>query len=301
MSTEGAAIEVIGLTKNFGDIRAVDDLAFAVQPGTVTGFLGPNGAGKTTTLRMLLGLVTPDAGSATIGGRHYAQLPDPTRTVGAALEASSFHPGRRARDHLRVLCRGAGLPDGRADEVLAQVGLSDAASRRVGGFSMGMRQRLALASALIGDPQVLVRAEPANGLDPEGIAWLRGFLRFLADQGRPSSSRVTCCPRWRRPLTRSSSSPAASSSAVNGWPISPSGRSRAGSYAACGTATARLADQGYVAEFGDEPDVLVVTGADSATVGRVALREEVELHELTPQHSDLEQVFLELTTQGGMQ
>ena len=133
---------------------------------------------------MLLGLVTPDVGRATIGGRRYVELPDPTRTVGAALEASSFHPGRRARDHLRVICRGAGLPDGRADEVLAQVGLSDAASRRVGGFSMGMRQRLALASALVGDPQVLVLDEPANGLDPEGIAWLRGFLRFLADQGR---------------------------------------------------------------------------------------------------------------------
>jgi ABC-2 type transport system ATP-binding protein len=302
VSTDGAAIEVIGLTKNFGDIRAVDDLGFAVQPGTVTGFLGPNGAGKTTTLRMLLGLVTPDAGSATIGGRHYAQLPDPTRTVGAALEASSFHPGRRARDHLRVLCRGAGLPDGRADEVLAQVGLSDAASRRVGGFSMGMRQRLALASALIGDPQVLVLDEPANGLDPEGIAWLRGFLRFLADQGRTvlisshvlsevaqTVDQVVIIARGQL-VRQSRLADLTVGDGVVRVRTPHVGRLRRA-----------LADQGYVAEFGDEPDVLVVTGADSATVGRVALREEVELHELTPQHSDLEQVFLELTTQGGMQ
>ncbi len=302
MSAEGAAIEVLGLSKSFGAVHAVDGLAFVVQPGSVTGFLGPNGAGKTTTLRMLLGLVTPDAGSATIGGRRYVELSDPARTVGAALEASSFHPGRRARDHVRIICRGAGLPDGRADEVLAQVGLADAATRRVGGFSMGMRQRLALASALVGDPNVLILDEPANGLDPEGIAWLRGFLRFLADQGRTilvsshvlsevaqTVDQVVIIARGR--LVRQS--PLADltiADAVVRVRTPHVGRLRRA-----------LTDQGFAAEFGEEPDVVLVSGTDSATVGRIALREEVELHELVPQHSDLEQVFLELTAPGGVQ
>jgi ABC-2 type transport system ATP-binding protein len=302
VSTEGAAIEVRDLTKNFGAVRAVDDLAFEVQPGTVTGFLGPNGAGKTTTLRMLLGLVTPDAGSATIGGRRYAELADPTRTVGAALEASSFHPGRRARDHVRIICRGAGLPEGRADEVLTQVGLSDAASRRVGGFSMGMRQRLALASALVGDPGVLILDEPANGLDPEGIAWLRGFLRFLADQGRTilisshvlsevaqTVDQVVIIARGQL-VRQSRLADLTMAEGVVRVRTPHVGRLRRA-----------LADQGFAAEFGEEPDVVMVSGTDSATVGRIALREEVELHELSPQRSDLEQVFLELTAQGGVQ
>jgi ABC-2 type transport system ATP-binding protein len=179
-----SALEVHRLTKRFGAVTAVDDLTFAVRPGTVTGFLGPNGAGKTTTLRMLLGLVTPTSGTATIGGRRYAEIHDPLRQVGAVLEASSFHPGRSARDHLRVLCAAAGLPASRADDALRQVGLAEAAGRRVGGFSLGMRQRLGLASALLGEPGVLILDEPANGLDPEGIRWLRGFLRHLADGGR---------------------------------------------------------------------------------------------------------------------
>jgi ABC-2 type transport system ATP-binding protein len=181
---EAGRISVRGLTKRFGEVLAVDDLSFDVRPGRVTGFLGPNGAGKTTTLRMLLGLVTPTSGTATIGGRDYRSLPAPQQVVGAALEASSFHPGRTARDHLRVFARTAGAPDSRADELLGLVGLSDAAGRRAGGFSLGMRQRLALATALLGDPQVLLLDEPANGLDPEGIYWLRGFLRHLASEGR---------------------------------------------------------------------------------------------------------------------
>jgi ABC-2 type transport system ATP-binding protein len=179
-----AVITIEGLTKRFGDVTAVDGLGFEVDQGTVTGFLGPNGAGKTTTLRMLLGLVTPTAGSARIRGRRYRELAAPLRHVGAVLESSSFHPGRTARNHLRVVTSAAGLPRTRADEVLAQVGLDQAADRRVGGFSLGMRQRLALATALLGDPEVLVLDEPANGLDPEGIHWLRGLLRRLADQGR---------------------------------------------------------------------------------------------------------------------
>jgi ABC-type Na+ transport system ATPase subunit NatA len=175
-----AAISVQGLTKRFGDVLAVDQLDFDVDPGTVTGFLGPNGAGKTTTLRMLLGLVAPTSGTATIGGRPYRELADPARRVGAVLEASGFHPGRTARDHLRVLVTAAGLDQGRVDLVLEQTGLAAAARRRVGGFSLGMRQRLGLAAALLGDPEVLVLDEPANGLDPEGVHWLRGLVRGLA-------------------------------------------------------------------------------------------------------------------------
>lgn len=177
-------IEVRGLTKQFGDVPAVLDLSFAAAAGRVTGFLGPNGSGKTTTLRMLLGLVTPTAGSALIGGVPYARLATPRRSVGALLEASGFHPGRRARDHLRVLAAAEGIPDRRVDEVLDLVGLTPSAGRRVRGFSLGMRQRLGLGSALLGDPPVLLLDEPANGLDPAGIAWLRETLRDLAGQGR---------------------------------------------------------------------------------------------------------------------
>src|SRR4051812_13907873 len=171
--TSDGTIRVEHLSKSFGTVRAVDDLSFEVAPGRVTGFLGPNGAGKTTTLRMLLGLVRPTSGTATIGGRTYGQIPRPLGTVGAALEASSFHPGRTARDHLRLYAPQAGVPDERAGQVLDLVGLSAAADRRVGGFSLGMRQRLALATTLLADPRVLLLDEPANGLDPEGIRWLR--------------------------------------------------------------------------------------------------------------------------------
>jgi ABC-2 type transport system ATP-binding protein len=178
-----ATITVDGLTKRFGAVAAVDDLSFEISGPSVTGFLGPNGAGKTTTLRMLLGLVAPDRGQALIEKRRYAELTDPVRIVGALLEATSFHPGRSARNHLRVVARAAGLPDGRVDEVLEQVGLADAARRRVGGFSLGMRQRLGLATALIGRPEVLVLDEPTNGLDPAGVRWLRNLLRDMAAEG----------------------------------------------------------------------------------------------------------------------
>ena len=172
------------LTKRYGSVLAVDDLSFDVQPGRVTGFLGPNGSGKTTTLRILLGLGIPTAGTATIDGLAYHQLPDPVRRVGAALDSNTFHPGRSAAQHLRVIATATGLPRRRVDEVLGLVGLSDVARRAVGGFSLGMRQRLSLAGALLGDPAVLVFDEPLNGLDPDGIRWLRGLLRELAAQGR---------------------------------------------------------------------------------------------------------------------
>jgi ABC-2 type transport system ATP-binding protein len=177
------AITVHGLVKRFGRVVAVDDLSFEVQPGTLTGFVGPNGAGKTTTLRMILGLVRPTAGIALIDGVPYTRLDRPARHVGAVLEASGFHPGRTARDHLRVLAGPSGIPAGRVDQVLSEVDLAGSAGRRVGGFSLGMRQRLGLAGALLGDPGLLILDEPTNGLDPAGVHWLRTFLRERIDAG----------------------------------------------------------------------------------------------------------------------
>ncbi|ASD20789.1 ABC transporter ATP-binding protein [Cryobacterium sp. LW097] len=180
----GAVIEFTSITKKFGQVTAVNDLSFTVEPGRVTGFLGPNGAGKTTTLRMLLGLVAPTSGTATFGGLRYRDLPRPLHTVGAALEAASFHPGRTAAHHLGVYTIAAGIPRTRVAEVLHTVGLAEHAGQRVGGYSLGMRQRLGLAYSLLGDPGVLVLDEPINGLDPEGIKWIRGFLSSMAAEGR---------------------------------------------------------------------------------------------------------------------
>jgi len=187
-------IEVRGLTKCFGPVRAVDDVSFTVTPGILTGFLGPNGAGKTTTLRMLLSLVEPDSGLAAIGGRRYRDIPDPVHRVGAALEAATFHPGRTAHDHLRVHAAAGRVSRSRVGEVLELTGLAAAARRRIGGFSLGMRQRLGLATALLGDPGVLILDEPANGLDPHGVRWLRDLFRGLAAEGRTVlvSSHVLC-------------------------------------------------------------------------------------------------------------
>jgi ABC-2 type transport system ATP-binding protein len=178
-----ATIQIRGLVKRFGPVTAVDSLSFDVTPGTVTGFLGPNGAGKTTTLRILLGLVAADAGAATIGGRRYRDLPEPLHQVGAVLEATGFHPGRTARAQLRIQALAAEADPSRIEDVLDLVGLAGAADRRIGGFSLGMRQRLGLATALLADPEVLILDEPANGLDPEGVRWLRGLLRGFAAEG----------------------------------------------------------------------------------------------------------------------
>ena len=184
VAPRSGTIEVRGLTKSFGRVHAVRQLDFTVEPGRITGFLGPNGAGKTTTLRMLLGLVSPTAGTATIDGRLYRDIPDPIRSVGAVLEATSFHPSRRARSHLKMVALAAGIELSRIDVVLDLVGLTADAKRKVNGYSLGMRQRLELATALLGDPGVLILDEPSNGLDPQGIAWLREFLRHLANEGR---------------------------------------------------------------------------------------------------------------------
>src|SRR5512144_1819372 len=177
-------VSAVELTKHFGDVTAVIDLSFDLEAGSVTGFLGPNGAGKTTTLRMLLGLAEPTHGRALVFGRPFAELERPATRVGAVLEASDLHPGRTGRDHLRILAHAARVPASRAEEVLALVDLDGAGGRRVEGYSLGMRQRLSLATALLGDPEMLILDEPANGLDPEGMRWLRDFLRAFAAQGR---------------------------------------------------------------------------------------------------------------------
>ena len=177
-------IQATGLSKRYGDKLAVDDLTFTIEPGRVTGFLGPNGAGKSTTMRMLLGLDAPSAGSATINGRPYAELRAPLREVGALLEAKAVHTGRSARNHLKALAASTGIPDRRVDEVIDMVGLTGVADKRAGGFSLGMGQRLGIASALLGDPGILILDEPVNGLDPEGILWIRNLLKSLAAEGR---------------------------------------------------------------------------------------------------------------------
>jgi ABC-2 type transport system ATP-binding protein len=290
-------IVVANLTKRFGNVRAVDDLSFEVEPGTVTGFLGPNGAGKTTTLRCLLGLVTPNQGTTTIGGRRYADLPDPLGTVGAALEASGFHPGRTARNHLRVLCAAAGLPDRRADEVLELTGIAEAANRRVRGFSMGMRQRLALATTLLGDPRVLILDEPANGLDPAGINWLREFLRYLAgSQGKTvlvsshilseveqTVDSVVIISRGR--LVREGTLRELLGSA------NAAVRVRAPE----AVKLREVLERGGLQVRPGGDGELLVPGATAEAIGHLAFVNDIELHELAPQGSDLEDVFLELT------
>ena len=284
------------LTKVFGGkVRAVDHLSFTVEPGSVTGFLGPNGAGKTTTLRMLLGLVNPTSGRSTIGGVPYAQLPAPLTVVGAALEAASFHPARTARNHLRVYCAAASLPDQRADEVLDLVGLRDVAKRKVRGFSMGMRQRLALAATLLGDPRVLILDEPANGLDPEGIRWLRGFFRYLASEGRTVlvsshllnevqefADRVVILDRGR--LIRSGSIAELTAGSDTVVVRSPEVTQLA----------QVLADQGLDTTQEDGAALRVRTG-DAAQVGHLAFTAGIELHELRVDKFDLEQLFFTLT------
>jgi ABC-2 type transport system ATP-binding protein len=292
----GHTLEVAGLTKHFGATVALDDLSFTVRPGVVTGFLGPNGSGKTTTLRCLLGLVTPTAGTATIDGRHYRDLEDPVRTVGASLEASSFHPGRTARAHLQVMALGAGVPSDRVDQLLHQVGLSEAADRRAGGFSLGMRQRLALAQALLGDPAVLLLDEPANGLDPAGIAWLRGFLRALAAEGRTvlvsshvlseveqTVDDVVVIARGR--LVRQGTLADLDAGPRHVLVRTP----------APGALRAALADVPVEVL----PDgVLRFEGRTAEQVGHAAFAAGVELHELSPEPSDLEKVFLDMTREG---
>jgi ABC-2 type transport system ATP-binding protein len=288
-------IAVENLRKSFGKTRAVDGLSFTVEPGRVVGFLGPNGAGKTTTLRILLGLVRANSGRATIDGRAYSDLERPFCQVGAVLEASGFHPGRKARNHLRVLARAGGAPVRRVDEVLEIVGLAEASTERVGAYSLGMRQRLALASALLGDPGVLILDEPANGLDPEGIRWLRDLLRRLASEGRTvlvsshvlaeveqTADEVVIVNRGRL-VTHGSVETLKQGMDMRVRVRSPQrdelGRS--------------LVEAGMTIE--DDEGALLVAGGTSAQVGEIAAASKIVLHELVPLTIQLEDVFLELT------
>ncbi|KAB1930640.1 ABC transporter ATP-binding protein [Micromonospora sp. ALFpr18c] len=296
--TSDGQIVVSGLTKQYKNVRAVNNLSFTVAPGRVTGFLGPNGAGKTTTLRMLLNLVTPTAGTATISGHRYADLADPLRHVGAILEASSAHKGRTGINHLRVICAAAGLPRTRADEVLELVGLTPAAKRKFKGYSLGMKQRLGIAAAMLGDPRVLILDEPANGLDPEGIRWMRGFLKNLAHEGR--TVLVSSHLLSEMQLLADDVVIIAAGQLVRQGPVEQVlGSMAQGAQVRVRTPQAEALTTALKAQSAtvttDEHGVLLVSGVDAPTIGRAALAAGVELHELTTERPDLERVFLELT------
>ncbi|MEV1285649.1 ABC transporter ATP-binding protein [Micromonospora sp. NPDC049679] len=291
-------IVVSGLTKQYRNVRAVDNLSFTVEPGRVTGFLGPNGAGKTTTLRMVLNLVTPTAGNATIGGQRYGDLAEPLRHVGAVLEASSAHKGRTGANHLRVIAAAAGLPRQRVDDVLAMVGLTPAAKRKFKGYSLGMRQRLGIATAMLGDPKVLILDEPANGLDPEGIRWMRDLLKSLAAQGRTvlvSSHLLSEMQILADDLVIIAAGKLVTQGPVDQVMGSMSGAAhvRVRTPQADALTAALTAQNATVTPA--EDGALLVLGVDAPAVGRAALAAGVELHELATDRPDLERVFLELT------
>jgi ABC-2 type transport system ATP-binding protein len=286
------------LTKRFGSVLAVDDLSFAIEPGTITGFLGPNGAGKTTTLRMLLGLAAPTSGRALVFERPYAQLGRPALRIGAVLEATDFHPGRSGRDHLRMLGRAVGLPDSRADEVLRLVELQDAAGRRVKGYSLGMRQRLGLAAALLGEPELLVLDEPANGLDPEGVRWLRDFLRVFASEGRTvlvSSHVLAEVAQTVDQVLIISRGRLVVESSLDQLTARVGGSVRVRTPNAAQLQAALQVEQLAVTPTNDH--ALLVHGTTSDRVGEIAFAAGVPLHELATEGSSLEEIFLELTTE----
>ena len=290
-----AAMTAEGLTKSFGDQRAVDDLTFEIPWGRVTGFLGPNGAGKSTTLRMLLGLATPSAGRALVAGVPYTTLPDPVRTVGALLEIQQFHPLRSARNHLRVYAAAGGVPIERVDEVLDIVELTHARDKKVGQFSLGMKQRLGIATALLGDPRILILDEPANGLDPSGIRWLRGYLRGLASEGRAvfvsshllgeisqMAHEVVVIDRGR--LIVHSEVQALMSKAARRARVRTEEPERLRDL---------LVEAGASAELASHDTLDVKTSTEE--VGRIAAGAGIALIELVPEGASLEDVFLELT------
>jgi ABC-2 type transport system ATP-binding protein len=288
-------IEIRGLTKRYGPDTAVDDLSFTVEPGQVTGFLGPNGAGKSTTMKMIMGLAAPTGGTVAIGGRRYAELPVPLTEVGALLDAGAVHGSRKARDHLLALAASNGLPKRRVGEVLARTGLEAVAGKRAGGFSLGMRQRLGIAATLLGDPQVLIFDEPVNGLDPEGIRWIRDFMRSLAREGR--SVLVSSHLMSEMALT-------ADHLVVigKGRLIADTGMGEFMRANGKGTVLVRasapfaplLAAAGAAVREGLESS-MVVSGMDAAEIGKLAAYHGIALAELTPQQPSLEDVFMELT------
>ena len=291
-----AAIEVSGLTKRFGRVTAVDDLTFTVRPGQVTGFLGPNGAGKTTTMRVLLGLDSPTAGTALVGGRHYQQISRPLHTVGSLLDAAAVQGGRTAWFHLLALAQSNGIPRARVTRVLELTGLDPVAGRRIGEFSLGMRQRLGLAAALLADPPVLVLDEPVNGLDPEGIRWIRELLRAMATQGRTilvsshlmgemaqTADHLVIIGRGRL-LADTPTADFVSATRRDVLVRSP----RAGELGALLTAAG-------AAVQADPGGGLAVAGADAPSIGDLAAAHGIAVHELVPRHASLEQAYLDLT------
>jgi ABC-2 type transport system ATP-binding protein len=295
------AIAVAGLTKRFGETLAVDDLSFTVEPGRIVGFLGPNGAGKTTTLRIVLGLERPTSGSATVEGKAYAALDDPVHTVGALLDGGMLHPGRSGRNHLRSLARASGVGDARVTDLLELVALTGAADRRAGGYSLGMRQRLGLAAALLGDPRVLVLDEPANGLDPQGIRWLRDFLRSLSGEGRAVlvSSHVLA----EVSQTADEVVVINHGRSVAQAPLAELTARAGGGMRVAGPDAARLgellrADGAEVTGDGDQ--AIVVRGRSGEEIGRVVAGGGIVISELAPIGSSLEEIFFELTgAEGG--
>jgi ABC-2 type transport system ATP-binding protein len=289
-------IEAVGLSKHYGRTVAVDELSFSVAPGRVTGFLGPNGAGKSTTMRMILGLDTPNGGEVRIDGRRYRELRQPLRTVGALLDAKWVHPNRSARAHLKWLAVSNQLPVSRVDEVLEVVGLTGVANRRAGGFSLGMSQRLGIAAALLGDPQVLLFDEPVNGLDPEGILWIRKFMHRLADEGRTvfvsshllSEMALTAQDLvviGRGKLIAQSSTEEFVAKATENTVLVRSPH----------LAVLRGALTGPGVHVRDDGDSLVVSGMDPAHIGELAAAKGAVLHELSPQRGSLEEAFIQLT------
>ncbi|HEY1621841.1 MAG TPA: ATP-binding cassette domain-containing protein [Streptosporangiaceae bacterium] len=298
-------IEARELTKQYGGKVAVDHLSFTVQPGRVTGFLGPNGAGKSTTMRLILGLDRPNSGTATIDGKRYSDLPSPLRTVGALLEAKSVHGGRSARNHLLVLAQSQGVPARRVDEVLDLVGLHDVARKRAGAFSLGMGQRLGIAAAMLGDPRVLLLDEPVNGLDPEGVLWIRNLMKFLASEGRTilvsshlmnemavtadhliviGKGKLIADSATKDVIARSSEQSVRVATPQPGQ-LTPLIEAEGGKVAAGAGSPAA----------GDAATTLTVTGVPAPRIGELAASAGVVLHELSPQLGSLEEAFMELT------
>jgi ABC-2 type transport system ATP-binding protein len=291
-------IQAVGLSKSYGRTRAVDDLTFEVQPGLVTGFLGPNGSGKSTTMRMIMGLDRPDAGLVSVGGRRYRDLPWPLREVGALLEAKAVHPGRSARLHLLGLAQSNGIPARRVDEVLEQVGLTAVAGRRVGKFSLGMSQRLGIASALLGDPGVLLFDEPINGLDPEGILWGRNLLKSLAAEGRTifvSSHLMSEMALTATNLVVIGRGTLIADTTVQDFIASNTEPTVLVRSPDVSRLAALLTGAGATVASEDDGGILV-TGSSPEAIGDAAHAAGIALHELSPQQASLEDVFMELTS-----
>ncbi|MEW2501737.1 ABC transporter ATP-binding protein [Amycolatopsis sp. CA-161197] len=289
-------IEASGLTKRYGNTLAVNNLSFSVATGKVTGFLGPNGAGKSTTMRMILGLDNPTGGEVRIGGKKYHELKDPLRTVGALLDAKWVHPNRSARAHLTWMAKSNRIPASRVDEVLDVVGLTSVAGKRAGGFSLGMSQRLGIAGALLGDPEVLLFDEPVNGLDPEGILWIRKFMHRLADDGRTvfvsshllsemalTASELVVIGKGQL-IAQSSTEEFVARAAENTVKV------RSPQLPVLREALVRAS-----AQVTDSGEALIVSGMDSAKIGELAASANVVLHELSPQTGSLEQAFMQIT------